>query len=170
MNIEFRCPTCQRYHREDLVEGSSSIACGICRAPLTISCDRFRDHRLTGCLLCPGRELFQRKDFSQRVGVTIVVLGFTASCVTWYFHQVMMTYAILFLTAFVDVLLYLVVGNVLECYNCHTIYRGADVISGWGTFQLETQERFRQQQLRRAAVAVAEHQADRQSPFQAGGT
>jgi hypothetical protein len=100
------------------------------------------------CLACGGSELFARKDFSQRLGVTIVVLGLAASCIPWYFHYWYATYAILFGTALLDVVLYFVMGNVLECYRCRAQYRGVEGLDEHGGFRLEVYERYRQQAAR----------------------
>jgi len=105
------------------------------------------------CLVCPSRELFVRKDFPQRLGVAIVIAGFAASSVAWYYHQVIATYAILLGTALVDVILFLVMGNVLECYACHAQYRGARDLEEHGTFDLEVHERHRQRRARLADTA-----------------
>jgi hypothetical protein len=101
-------------------------------------------HKLSSCLICGGQELFIRKDFPQRLGVTIVILGFAASCVAWYFQWIITTFGILFGTAFVDVALYAVMGNVLECYRCHAQYRRIPRLDEHDAFNLETYERHRQ--------------------------
>ena len=68
---------------------------------------------------------FARKDFPQRLGVGIVVVGFAASCVTWAWQLLVPTFAILFATAAVDVLLYFLMPECLTCYRCGARYRGA---------------------------------------------
>ncbi len=102
----------------------------------------------------------------------------TASSVAWYyFHRIVATYGILFGTAMIDVVLYLVMGNVLECYRCHAQYRWLTVAGGiMKVSTLETHERYRQQASRlhtsthaahvRVDVAIAEHRtrAPRNSP------
>jgi hypothetical protein len=100
------------------------------------------------CLACPSTELFVRKDFPQRLGVGIVVAGFVGSSVAWYQHQILLSYAILFATALIDVVLYLVMGNVLECYRCHAQYRGLPSHQDQAQFNLETHEKHRQQAAR----------------------
>jgi len=92
-----------------------------------------------------------RKDFPQRLGVGIVVLGFAASCVTWYYHHILLTFGILFATALVDLLLYVLMGNVLECYRCHAQYRGVEGLEDHPPFSLEVHEKHRQQAARLAA-------------------
>jgi len=97
-----------------------------------------------------------RKDFPQRLGVAIVTIGFVLSSITWGMGYPLSTYAILFATALIDVILYIVMPNVLMCYRCGAQYRGLDTSedNSYETFQLETHERYRQQKIR-----LAEHQA-----------
>jgi hypothetical protein len=92
-----------------------------------------------------------RKDFSQRVGVIIVVIGFLLSTIAWGFHLRFLSYAILFATALIDVVMYLTVSNLLQCYRCHAEYRRLAELGEHAQFDLATHERFRQQSIRLAA-------------------
>ncbi len=94
--------------------------------------------------MCPSTDLFVRKDFPQRLGVSIVVLGFIVSCVFWYLYLPIWTFASLLFVAFVDFLLYAIVGDALVCYRCGATYRGATDIESHGRFRLETHEKHRQ--------------------------
>ena len=98
---------------------------------------------LQKCIACPSTELFVRKNFPQRLGVMIVAIGFGISCVTWYYHMIIATFAVLFLTALLDVVLYLIVGELVECYRCHAQYRGLTDVTKHGAFDLEVHERIR---------------------------
>ena len=60
----------------------------------------------------------------------------------------MWTYAVLFATALIDVVLYLAVGNLLQCYRCQAQYRGLGGLEGHQPFDLETHEKHRQQTIR----------------------
>jgi DNA-directed RNA polymerase subunit RPC12/RpoP len=168
MNVAYACPRCDRTASAVYEEHQTALDCPHCGHPAVVPTGAVHEGRVQRCLVCGGRELFVRKDFSQRLGVTIVVLGFAASCVTWYFHRVYATFGILFATALVDVLLYVLVGNMLECYRCHAQYRGKLGLGdpglgdhdlgdhdlgdhGFGNhepFNLETHERCRQQAAR----------------------
>jgi hypothetical protein len=102
------------------------------------------------CLVCPSTDLFVRKDFSQALGITIIVIGFALSTVAWYYHQVIATYAILFATALIDAVLYLVMGNVLQCYRCEAQYRDVASLEDGPEFDLTVHEKHRQQEARLA--------------------
>ncbi len=107
--------------------------------------DVLADGEIHRCLVCPSKELFVRKNFPQGLGVTIVAVGLLASCIPWYFHQWYTTFAILFATALIDVILYVTVGNLLQCYRCHTQYREVAGLDEHKPFDLEVHERHRQQ-------------------------
>jgi hypothetical protein len=73
-----------------------------------------------------------------------VVLGFVGSSIAWANYQVLWSFAILFVTALIDLALYIVMGESLTCYRCHAQYRGFEEIERHGGFDLETHERYRQ--------------------------
>jgi len=88
--------------------------------------------------------LFIRKDFPQRVGVVLVAIGIIGSSIAWYYANVYWTFGILFATALIDVVLYLMVGDALMCYRCHAQYRSVEEMETHGEFELETHEKYRQ--------------------------
>lgn len=151
MNVTFSCPRCHAGVRSDIAPGAESLQCPGCRQVISIPSDAFDGDALRRCLVCPSTDLFVRKDFPQRLGVGIVVLGIVASSITWGFTWPIATFAILFATALVDVVLYVVVPNALMCYRCGAQYRMAVGTAGHGAFDLETHERHRQQAARMAS-------------------
>ena len=76
--------------------------------------------------------------------MALVIIGFVGSSIAWANYQVFWTFAILFATALVDLVLYIVMGESLTCYRCHAQYRGFEEIELHGGFDLETHERYRQ--------------------------
>jgi hypothetical protein len=151
MNITHACTKCQRVRRQELPEAGGELVCDcghVAKVNDGAIADSVDGGRVACCAVCPSRELFVRKDFSQRLGVAIVVAGLAASCIPWYFGDWLGTFAILFATALADVLLYLFVGNVLQCYRCHAEYRGMPDLAGHEPFSLEVHERHRQQKAR----------------------
>jgi hypothetical protein len=152
MQVRFTCDRCEAKSDASL-EGSRSVKCRRCGNVTVVPEDAVQNGRLARCAICPSHELYVSKDFPQKVGVSIVVIGFAASCIPWYFKHPGWTMAVLFATAAADLLLYLVVGNVLTCYSCHAQYRGLAGLEGHEPFQLETHERHRQRQARLAETA-----------------
>ena len=144
MNITYRCPGCQATLRSEFTAESAELNCPHCGQGVAIPEGAVQGGRIERCLVCPSTDLFARKDFPQKLGVALVILGFGASCITWAHYQVFWTFAILFLTAFVDLVLYVVMGQSLTCYRCGAQYRGSADIERHGGFNLETHERYRQ--------------------------
>jgi hypothetical protein len=150
MHVTFRCPTCEQTTRASLHE--QALTCARCQAAIRgaeATAREVEQGRVTRCLVCPCEELFVRKDFPQRLGLLIIVLGFVASSIALALHQSVLSLVILIGTALVDAALYMLMGNVLTCYRCHAEYR--NVAEGeHPTFSLEIHERYRQQAARMA--------------------
>lgn len=144
MNVTYCCPNCEKTVRTAFTAASTELACPQCASQLRIPEGAVAENRLERCLVCPSIDLFARKDFPQKLGVGLVVFGFVASSIAWANYQVFWTFAILFATALVDLVLYLVMGESLTCYRCHAQYRGTQEIERHGGFDLETHERYRQ--------------------------
>ena len=153
MNVTFACPKCEKTSRLPL-EQEHPLACPQCDWKATDSLAAAEGELLETCLVCGCRELFLRKNFSQRLGIAIVVVACVASAITWGFHMRYATYGILFAAALLDLALYFLVGNLLQCYRCHAEYRGLPGLESHAAFSLETHERYRQQ-----AIRLAENQA-----------
>lgn len=151
MNITYACPQCDESVRRDVPLGAASLACPQCHQAVQFPPGAIVDGHLQRCLVCPSVDLFVRKDFPQRLGVGIVVLGIAASCVTWGLTLPIATFAILFATALADVVLYLIVPDALMCYRCGSTYRQTETAGTHGPFNLDTHERYRQEAARMAA-------------------
>ncbi|NDC63291.1 MAG: hypothetical protein EBZ59_04725 [Planctomycetia bacterium] len=152
MRITYACPACGTTATRDGVESARSLECPACRATLPVPegavVGAGPAARLRRCLVCPSSELFVRKDFPQRVGLGIVVAGLAASCIAWGRRELVTTFAILFATALLDLVLYLFMPVCLSCYRCGARYRGEGVADDFEGFNLETHEKHRQSQAR----------------------
>jgi DNA-directed RNA polymerase subunit RPC12/RpoP len=155
MNVTFRCPRCDQTDRVEFAAVDSEIACPHCDTRLVVPEGATRDGKLWRCLVCPSTELFIRKDFSQSLGVVIVIVGVVVSSIFWAYRLPIWTYAVLFATALIDVVLYFTVGNVLQCYRCQAQYRDVSGMENHGGFDLETHEKHRQQRIRLGQQADA---------------
>ena len=152
MNVTYICPACRRTARSLVADTTDHIACPHCHQQIKIRPDAVGGRQIHRCLVCPSTELYARKDFPQRLGVALVVAGFIGSSIAWANYQVLLSFAILFGTALVDLLLYIVNGESLTCYRCHAQYRGFEEIERHGGFDLETHERHRQMAARLKSV------------------
>jgi DNA-directed RNA polymerase subunit RPC12/RpoP len=144
MNVTYNCPSCNDTSRVHFTAETPAIVCRHCRREIAVPDGAVRGRLITRCLVCPSTDLFARKDFPQRLGVALVILGFVGSSIAWFNYQVLWSFAILFATALVDLVLYIVMGESLTCYRCHSQYRGLEEIERHGGFDLETHERYRQ--------------------------
>lgn len=148
MNVIYACPHCHATTSSPLDDQATTIACTYCNHATAIPHEALSGDQLHRCVVCPSKELFARKNFPQRLGVAIVVVGFALSCITWNYRWVLPTFAILFATATIDVILYFFMGNILECYRCHARYAGGTNLDDHGPFDLEVHERYRQEKIR----------------------
>lgn len=148
MNVAYHCPHCGRAVRAELSPEAAELHCPACRQALRLPVDAFAEGRLRRCIACPSRDLFVRKDFPQRLGVSIVAVGIVGSSVAWAYRWPVWALGILMATALVDVVLYRLVPNALMCYRCGAQYRWAPGMEQFGPFELETHERHRQQAAR----------------------
>jgi hypothetical protein len=153
MNVTFRCPHCEQVARAEVAESTADFSCGSCSTKFSAA--NFRDGNVLQCLICPCRDLYVRKDFSQALGVTIVVIGMIISSIFWLYRMPLWTYGTLFLFAGIDVVLYVTVGNVLQCYQCQSQYRGLRALEDHEGFDLEVHEKHRQQQIRLARAGIS---------------
>ena len=144
MNVTYHCATCDQGARVDFDDCSPELICPNCKGRVAIARGAVQDNRVTRCLACPSHDLYVRKDFPQRVGVGLVALGIVGSSIAWYHMNVLWTFGILFATALADLLLYLLVGDAVMCYRCHAQYRGVEETDAYGSFDLETHEKYRQ--------------------------
>ncbi len=159
MNVLFACPHCSATVRSEAPPQTRPFVCPHCALPVPTLSEPLDQGQLNKCLICPSTDLFVRKDFPQRLGVAIVAVGILASSVAWGFQRPLLTYAILFATALLDVVLYFVVPNALMCYRCGAQYRDVPGIDSHGAFDLETHERHRQHQARLKQAQSAAHLA-----------
>lgn len=144
MNVTYACPACDNGARVHFDAETKQLSCPNCDGKIDMPPGAVEGNRVQRCLVCPSTDLYVRKDFPQRLGVGLVILGIVGSIVAWANYSIIWTFGILFATALFDVVLYLVVGDALMCYRCHAQYRGVEEMDSHGQFDLETHEKYRQ--------------------------
>jgi hypothetical protein len=106
------------------------------------------DRMASRCARCGGSELYRQKDFPQWLGMTLL----TIACFLFFVFAVSYQYAIAWLillgSAAVDGLIYLIVGDVVNCYRCGAQHRGVSS-RGVDPFALTVAEKYRQERIRR---------------------
>ena len=153
MNITYACPSCEAGVRIHFDADTPELECPHCQGTITINAGTIdakaiEGNRVQRCLVCPSTDLFVRKDFPQRLGVGLVVIGIVGSSIAWYYSNLLWTFGILFATALIDVVLYTIVGDALMCYRCQAQYRSVEEMDTHGQFDLETHEKYRQLEAR----------------------
>ena len=99
---------------------------------------------LTECPNCGCRDLFVRKDFPQKLGLSVVVVAgvlflvLAASRQRFYLGATVLLAAVL-----IDALLYAFVGKVTVCYKCREEFRGVPVNPAHDGFELAVAEKYR---------------------------
>ena len=164
IEVAFRCPSCEKTGRSPLDEETTGITCASCGQVCCVPEEAVVEQSVSRCVICRSHDLFLRKDFPQRLGVVIVVAGSLASCYAWYRHQLFLTFGILFTTAAIDVLLYLLVRDAVVCYRCGAHYRGCDEGEEHTDFDLEVHERYRQEAARQETTSGAGVDPENLSP------
>ncbi|MBA3481322.1 MAG: hypothetical protein H0T51_05860 [Pirellulales bacterium] len=144
MHVTYACQSCDAAVRRDFDESTTALECPHCRQQITLPAGAVEGRRVRRCLVCPSHDLYVRKDFPQRLGVLLVVVGIIGSSIAWYYASLGWTFGILFATALADLLLFTLVGNALMCYRCGAQYRGVAEMESHGQFNLETHEKYRQ--------------------------
>jgi len=68
------------------------------------------------CPACLGEQLYVQRDFNQKAGIAIVVLGAILAPFTYYLSLV--------LAALIDAGLYMLLPEITICYRCQAHFRG----------------------------------------------
>jgi hypothetical protein len=132
--IAFPCPRCGQEARAGLDGRGGCTACGTPTGlELTSS---LREQRIVDrCPVCRSDRLYVQRDFNQRVGLGIVVVGALLAPFTPY-------YASLAVAAAADALLYLALPEITICYRCHAHFRGFVRNPGHEAFDLHVAEQY----------------------------
>jgi hypothetical protein len=113
--IAFRCPACQGEATCGL-EGRGRCRCGA--EPAVALSPSLRDARIVDrCPACDGVQLYVQRDFNQRAGLAVVVVGALLAPFTPY-------YSSLYAAALIDTALYILLPEITICYRCHAHFRG----------------------------------------------
>ena len=113
--IAFACPACGA---EAVVALHGEGRCGSCGQParLTIPPALRETRMVERCPACDGALLYVQRDFNQKVGLGIVVVGALLAPFTPF-------YSSLIVAALVDAGLYAMLPEITVCYRCHAHFR-----------------------------------------------
>ena len=114
--IAFPCPGCGAEALSGLDGRGRCARCGA--APTLEPSESLRERRTVDlCPACGGTQLYVQRDFNQKAGLAIVVLGAVLAPFTPY-------YASLFAAALIDAGLYAALPEITICYRCQAHFRG----------------------------------------------
>jgi DNA-directed RNA polymerase subunit RPC12/RpoP len=114
--IAFRCPRCAREATAGLDGQGTCRACGE-RPVLEVKAALGEGPVVEHCPACRGRQLYVQRDFNQKVGLAVVILGALFAPFTRFYWS-------LVLAVLVDAGLYLLLPEITVCYRCHAHFRG----------------------------------------------
>ena len=155
MELTYACRACGAVGRSTDPVALGAVACPSCGDERPVPADRVdAEGGLRACLYCGTEDLYVQKDFPQRLGVAIVVVGFVISSVFWYYERPLATYAVLLASALLDMVLFYRVPVVTICYRCLAQHRGAGSSppGRFAWFDLAVGERYRQERIRIEAI------------------
>jgi uncharacterized protein (DUF983 family) len=116
LEIAFSCPRCGK---EALAGLDGQARCGSCGEQTTLPVPpEMRESRVVdACPACGSSQLYVQRDFNQKVGLAIVIVGAVLAPFTPFYSSLMVA-------ALVDALLYALLPEITVCYRCHAHFRG----------------------------------------------
>lgn len=146
--VTFDCPRCLKSDVAEAAASTETLACRHCGwlravAPATIQGDV-----PASCLVCGCEDLWRQKDFPPQVGLAMVGAGILLSTIAVAYMRPVLALGILMGFALVDMVLFALMRDRLVCYRCHAHYRGTGATELHGKFDLELNERYRQETAR----------------------
>ncbi len=152
MQITFDCPRCLKTDAAVVEPTTAGIACRHCGWTRDLEPNALRVDVPTRCLACGCEDLWRQKDFPPQLGLTMVGLGIVGSTVAVYSMRPVLALGILMSLALIDMLLYTVMPDCLVCYRCHARHRGTGAAERHAKFDLELNERYRQEAARKQSM------------------
>lgn len=137
MKIHTRCPSCSHSISGTLIFPKPSFNCPQCsKGLLNHPTDVFLEgKRLNQCPFCGCSHLYRRKDFSQKWGIALVVLGVALAYYTYGLSLLVVT--------LIDFLLVRRTQELGICYQCKSEFRQSSLIERLEPFDLQLFDYYR---------------------------
>ncbi|MDP1797954.1 MAG: hypothetical protein Q8K78_10750 [Planctomycetaceae bacterium] len=148
MHAHFDCPKCLKNDDVEVGSTTSTIACRHCGWTKAVEQRDYSADSPHRCLICGCDDLWRQKDFPPQLGLAIVAAGIISSTIAVAYMQPTVALGILMVFALADMALFAVMSDALVCYRCHARYRGAVIGENHPKFDLELNERYRQEAAR----------------------
>ncbi len=113
---------------------------------INLNWDRAHDEEghLLRCPACGCRELFARRDFPQKTGMAIVVVGACVGAACFMMGQVVWGFGALGAVALIDAVVYPFTKRCLVCYRCRSEFRRLPIKRDHEAWDLAVGEKYRQ--------------------------
>ena len=148
MLISFDCPKCLKIAHGEVTQSSRGVICTACGWTRPIGDGDLNGESPARCVVCGCKDLWRQKDFDQRLGVFIVGIGILMSTVAVAYMMPGIAMIILMAFGLADWVLYAILPDRLVCYRCHAQYHRIPNLTEATSFDLEVNERYRQEAIR----------------------
>jgi hypothetical protein len=148
MQLSFKCRHCNQTNLVDLTAESDRVLCDRCKAARPIKEADLENEKPQRCLACGCNDLWRQKDFPQGLGILIVATAAILSTIAWAKMEPTIAIGILMGFGLFDFLLYFFRKDVLVCYRCQAQHRRVALDESDPRFDLEINERYRQEAIR----------------------
>ncbi len=148
MLISFDCPKCLKIAHGEVTQSSRTVNCTECGWNRDFGDDDLKGESPQQCLVCGCSDLWRQKDFDRRLGVGIVGLSILIYLTLVAFMMPGIAMIVLMVIGLADWVLYAVLPDRLVCYRCHAQYRRITHLAKATAFDLEVNERYRQEAIR----------------------
>jgi hypothetical protein len=134
LEIAFSCRGCGQ---ETTVGASGESACAACAHHNLLDMPAAMKERgaIDSCPACGSRQLYVQRDFNQKAGLAVVVVGAVLAPFTPF-------YSSLIVAALIDAGLYALLPEITVCYRCHAHFRGFARNPSHQAFDLHTAEQY----------------------------
>lgn len=149
MQIIFQCPVCSQRTLDRPDPPDAVIHCSHCSWSRDEGPADFQEGFVNRCRICGCEDLWRQKDFPPALGLLFVGLGGLLSTIAWANHYPITALAILMGFAFIDLLLYTFMSDMLVCYRCRARHRRTAMQEDHAAFNLELNERYIQMKKRK---------------------
>lgn len=144
--IQFICPRCANGSGVELTHETDRLTCPNC------DWEQLQSVSTAACPVCGCDDMWRQKNFSQALGLTMVALAAGLSTIAWWYYEPVWALGILLFFALIDWVLYMVMPDVLVCYRCRSRISGLPEEAEVPKFNLEVQERYRQEAIRKNSM------------------
>jgi hypothetical protein len=153
LRVTFACPSCERWLiANDPLPSEWRCECG---QSGSFHAPDPNGSILRRCVVCGNDQLYRQKNFPQWLGLSLLTFACAAFFILQLLYHQGWAWAILLGSAAIDLILYLIVGDVIVCYRCQARHTGLPKQKAYEPFELAIAEKYRQERRRREASRSA---------------